>query len=64
MDYCMAFGITTAEVRGLIEIASAACQRPIGCRIVAATGERDDRFDLQREVEHGFRGMTILTAMA
>ena len=59
----MALWITTAKVRSLIEIASAACQRPIRCGVIAATGERYDVFDLQREVEHGFWGMTILTTM-
>jgi hypothetical protein len=60
----MALGITTSEVCGLIEIACAAGQCPIRCSLVAATGERHDVFDLQREAEHGFRRMTILTAMA
>ena len=53
-DHYISFGISAAHVRGFIEIAGAACQRPVHGGILTATGDRYDMFHLQGQVEHGF----------
>jgi hypothetical protein len=60
-DHCLMHGIMTTDMRGLIEIAGTAGQRPVCSGILAAPGEGHDMFHLQGQVEHGFRGMAILT---
>src|SRR5262245_19850371 len=61
--YHMTLRIIPADVRRLIEIPGAAGQRPVCRRVLATTGDRDDMFHLQGQIEHGFGRMTILTAM-
>ena len=62
-DHCLTRGVRATDMRGLIEIASTAGQRPVGRSVLTTTGDRYDMFHLHGQVEHRFWRMAIFTAI-
>src|SRR5262245_45297227 len=63
-NHRLPFVITATHVRGFIEIAGAAGQCPVCHGILTTPRDGHDMFHLQRQVEHGFWCMAILTPMS